>query len=123
MKVQKFTHCLSERNVRRFFVSYYQNELYKKIESEIHMIINNKYSDLSIRNLELEDLYMYVRLRIDSVLFWPEVLEQEFNRITLRDHLLDFCDVIYTRRVRKLPGGISYRMYRYSEPLAINRRK
>lgn len=116
MKVQVFTHVLSEKMVRRFFVSHYQNECYKKIQAEISMIISNKYFDKTISELKLQELHDYVKLRIDSILFWP-THNGEIDRITLRDHLLDFCDVTYSYRVAKLPGGLSYRMFRHSEPL------
>ncbi len=118
MNYQIFTHCLHEKQIRRFFVSRTERDLYKKIESELNQIVNNMRNNGSIRQLSRQNLYDYVQLRVDSL-----------DRTKFKDfvyyyrliwHMQDYVDILYEKRVFKLGIGIPYRMFKYSEHLLIN---
>lgn len=121
MRFQIFTHCKNEKLTRRFFVTRTQRDLYRKLESEINNVITSLININGAKYLSRRNLYDYVEFRVMS--FDRSEFKDFVNIYSLKNHLLDYCDVLYDRRVIRLNFSLPYRMFNSSEPLEINKAK
>lgn len=114
MLTQVLTHSPTRVTVRRFFVNQPMRGLFMKIESEISNILSHDTNKLS-----LSMLHAYVRLRIKSL---DLSQHREFiDLAVLEAHMLDYCDFRYSAATGLNMNMLTYRMFKYSEPLAIHK--
>lgn len=118
VKYMILTHAQNEKLVRRFFVTSTQRKVYHQVEGEIWRMISNFISSGKLPNLALSHLHTYVEMRLMTYL--TSNFQYFVDMTTLRAHLLDYCDIQYSR-IHKFNTKLPYRMFKYSEPLAINK--
>lgn len=121
MRYVILTHCKNEKNIRRFFVTRTQRDLYRKLENEIHTAISNLININGAKYLSRRNIYDFVEIRVMSL--DRSKFKDFVNIYTLKNHLLDYCDIVYDRRIQNLNFRLPYRMFHSSEELPINKEK
>lgn len=119
MKIMMLTHNSDRVKTRRFFVNATMYKVIEELEMEIHRIFQKLYVTQS--NQSLLQLWQYVKWRIQALPMseYTELVDLDI----LEKHLLDYCDVKYFRLFTGDKTRLVFRMFKYSEPLLVDKEK
>lgn len=114
-----FTHNSERVRTRRFFTNGTMRYLINKLEFELSLVFHRYFIDREDKPLSW--LYEYTRARIAS-LYLPEYTEL-VDLTILENQLLDYCDVMFFRLFTGDRTRLVFRMFKYSEPLLVDKEK